>query len=74
MSNTTNQDPVVIQHEPKTSYQYMRLPEVMQATGLSRTSIYNFMNRGDFPSQIKISRRYVVWRSDEVQAWLDSWR
>lgn len=48
----------------------MRLPEVIAATGYKRSSIYNFMERGDFPKCRKIGPRAVGWDSLEIEAWI----
>lgn len=50
----------------------LRLPEVIQATGYKRSSIYNFMAAGDFPQCRRIGPRAVGWDSIEVQAWVNS--
>lgn len=51
----------------------LRLPQVKARTGLSRTSIYNYM-RGDerFPSSVRLGARSVGWVNQEVDAWLGS--
>lgn len=51
-------------------YTFMRLSEVKQITGLSRSSIYLGIERGTFPRQIHLSARSVAWRSDEVMNWM----
>ena len=39
--------------------------------GLTRSSIYKMMEDGEFPRPIKLGRRAVGWRADEVANWLD---
>ena len=48
----------------------MRLPEVLQRTGLSRSTIYDMVGSGDFPRQVKIGRRAVGWMSNDVDRWI----
>ena len=48
-----------------------RLPEVIQSTGLSRSTIYAFMQEGTFPKPIKLGPRRVGWIQDEVTAWIE---
>lgn len=48
----------------------MRLPEVIAATGYKRSSIYNFMDRGEFPKCRRIGPRAVGWDSLEIEAWI----
>jgi prophage regulatory protein len=46
-----------------------RLPEVLRQTGLSRSTIYEMINRGHFPPQIQLGRR-AGWIADGVLAWI----
>jgi prophage regulatory protein len=48
----------------------LRLPQVIDATGLGKTKIYELQGRGDFPMRIKITAHSVAWVEEEVQAWL----
>lgn len=49
-----------------------RLKDVIQITSLSRSSIYDYMSKGNFPKPIKLGVRAVGWRSADIAAWLDS--
>lgn len=49
-----------------------RLPEVIARTGLSRSTIYELMLDGEFPSQIQLARRTVGWVESEIENWIDS--
>ncbi len=51
---------------------FVRLPEVMQLCGLSRSSIYQKMADGSFPAQIKISMRSVAWLEGDVIDWIEA--
>ncbi len=46
-----------------------RLPEVMNMTGLSRSSIYLRVSTDEFPKPVKIGRRAVGWPEDSIIAW-----
>lgn len=48
----------------------LKLPEVMKATALSRSSIYAFVNKSKFPAPVKLSERAVGWLSSEIDGWL----
>jgi prophage regulatory protein len=48
----------------------VRLPEVKDRTGLSRTSIYRKMDAGEFPVAIKLSKNAVAWRETELERWI----
>lgn len=52
----------------------LRVKEVCQVTGLQRSSLYAAMDEGDFPTQVKIGRRSVAWKSTEIEAWVETRR
>ncbi|MGQ7956383.1 AlpA family phage regulatory protein [Pseudomonas sp. SP16.1] len=52
------------------SRRIMRLPEVISATGYKRSSIYLFMDRGEFPRCRRIGPRAVGWDSLEIENWV----
>lgn len=49
----------------------LRLPEVKDRTGLSRSSIYLKISHGNFPAPISLGERAVGWVEEEVQTWLE---
>jgi prophage regulatory protein len=50
----------------------LRRPEVEARTGLSRSTLYDWMKRGEFPEPEKLGARIVAWRESDVTAWLES--
>jgi predicted DNA-binding transcriptional regulator AlpA len=48
----------------------LRLPQVIDATGLGKTKIYELQGQGDFPMRVKITAHSVAWVEEDVQAWL----
>lgn len=50
----------------------LRLPQVIQLVGLSRSSIYLLIQRGLFPKPVQLSLRAVAWRQADIEAWLAS--
>ena len=40
--------------------------------GISRSTIHQMMASGEFPQPLKIGRRAVGWRVEDVQEWLDN--
>lgn len=50
----------------------LRLPAVMAATGLRKSSLYDLQRTGRFPQARRLSPRCVAWLSTEVQAWIGS--
>lgn len=49
---------------------FMRLREVCQATGLSRSTIYERMKNGTFVRPVHIGTRSVRWRVCDIRGWL----
>ena len=49
-----------------------KLPAVMNATGLSRSTIYARVNTGEFPSPVKLGERSVAWPVELVRGWIAS--
>lgn len=48
----------------------LRLPEVRARTGLSRSTIYQRMSKGEFPSPVSLGDRAVGWVKQEVDQWI----
>ena len=48
----------------------LRLSDVIEQTGLSRSSIYAKIAEGTFPRTVPIGDRAVAWVEEEVQAWI----
>ena len=55
-----------------TNMKFLKLQSVMAITGLSRSSIYLAINQGNFPLQIPLGVRSVVWDEREVITWMES--
>ncbi|MDP5009081.1 MAG: AlpA family transcriptional regulator [Glaciimonas sp.] len=50
----------------------LRLPQVKVRTGLSRSSIYAAVKRGEFPSAVSLGARSVGWIDSEIQTWIET--
>lgn len=50
----------------------LRLPDIKNITGLSRSTIYLMIKNGEFPSNVKIGARAVGWIDADLQLWLQS--
>jgi prophage regulatory protein len=48
----------------------LRLPELKRLTGLSRSSIYNYVSTGAFPRPLRLGPRAVGWLESEIEDWL----
>lgn len=55
---------------PNATLQVLRLPQVIQVTGLCRSMIYQLEAADRFPRRIRIGSRAVGWLHSEVQQWL----
>ncbi len=49
---------------------FLRLPEVMERTGLSRSTIYVRLAEGRFPRPVALGGRAVGWIEAEVDEWV----
>lgn len=50
----------------------LRLAQVMDSTGLGRSTIYKYIAQGKFPTPLQLSERCVGWLESEVQQWIQS--
>lgn len=55
---------------PLTTDRILRLPAVVERTGLSRATLYRKIKMGTFPRQIEISVRCSGWRESEINEWM----
>ena len=49
---------------------FLRLPEVQERTGFSRSFIYKGVNDKTFPSPRKVGGRAFVWLESEINDWM----
>lgn len=54
-----------------TEHQIIKLPSVINISGLSRTTIYNRIEEGTFPKQISLGERSVGWVRSEILSWVE---
>jgi prophage regulatory protein len=50
----------------------IRLPELIELTGLSTATVYRLVAQGQFPRPIRLTKSTVGWRASEVEAWIES--
>tara|TARA_Y100001968_G_scaffold320125_1_gene352655 strand:+ start:517 stop:783 length:267 start_codon:yes stop_codon:yes gene_type:complete len=48
----------------------IRLKEVMDSTGLARSTIYKYIGESAFPKPVSLGDRCVGWVESEVQDWI----
>jgi len=64
--------------QTQTSHKMLRMKQLIEQTGLSRSTLYDMMDvrskRYDpsFPRAIKLTEATVCWLESEVNAWIDS--
>lgn len=50
----------------------LRLPQVIELTGLSKTTIHRMEAQGRFPRRRQIGARAVAWNAAEIEEWIRS--
>ncbi|WP_442764921.1 helix-turn-helix transcriptional regulator [Sulfurospirillum cavolei] len=50
---------------------FIRIPKVMEKTGLARSTIWLFVKKGKLPKPIKLSQRVTVWKESEISAYIN---
>lgn len=55
---------------PAIATRLLRLSEVRHLTGLSQSSLYAEMQAGRFPRPLKLTRRSVAWRENQIAEWI----
>ena len=48
----------------------IRLKEVIDSTGLARSTMYKYIGEGSFPKSVPLGDRCVGWVESEVQDWI----
>lgn len=54
------------------SLRAMRISEVAETVGASRSSIYAWISKNEFPKPKKLGARRVGWLAADVENWLNS--
>ena len=55
----------------KIEHRLLRLPEVMEITGLSKTTIYRLMALARFPQNIQLGSNCVAWIAAEIYQFIE---
>lgn len=53
-----------------TEDRYIRIKELAIMLSIGRSTIYKLMKKNQFPQQIKLSERTVVWRLSVINEWI----
>lgn len=51
---------------------FLRVKDVAELLGISRSTIYSMVQKGQFPAPVKLTPNTVVWRQSVVVAFMDS--
>ena len=51
--------------------QFIRLSEVVAMTGVSESTIYDWIKKGLFPRQVKLLGKISAWEKNEVLDWMN---
>ncbi len=54
------------------SKRVLRLPQVIEFTGIGKSSVYKGVSNGSFPKPIQLTERSVGWLESEVLEWLEA--
>jgi prophage regulatory protein len=47
----------------------LRLRKVLELTGLGRSTVYRMMSDRTFPAPVRLGKRAVAWRHEDVEQW-----
>ena len=51
--------------------EFISLNVVQEITSLSKSTIYRLISEGEFPKQIQIGKRAVVWVRSDINDWIN---
>jgi len=49
---------------------FLRLNQVVEKTGISRSTVYLYLKQGRFPEPVHLSERLVAWVESEIDNWM----
>ena len=52
-------------------YKILKIHDVIECTGLSRSAILNLVKKQQFPSPMKVGLRVKGWLASEIEAWIE---
>lgn len=52
----------------------LRMQNVLEKTGLGRSTVYALIKKKDFPQSIKLGRRTVAWVEADIDHWINEKR
>jgi prophage regulatory protein len=58
-------------NQTSTMQRFLRRTDVQQICGLPTSTLYDLMDKGEFPKPIKLSARTVAWLEADIIEWQD---
>jgi prophage regulatory protein len=50
---------------------FLRMPEVVRTVGMSKATIYRYVQSGGFPPPVTFGQRISLWSERQIQEWMD---
>ena len=57
---------------PVSTRTLIRLSDLCESLGVSRSTIYRWVSENEFPAPVRIGERAVRWRSEDIELWKNS--
>jgi prophage regulatory protein len=51
---------------------YLRMPELRRIVPVSRSTIFEWINKGTFPKPHQLGERSIGWLESDVSAWMSA--
>lgn len=48
----------------------LKLKEVVSIVGISRSSVFNYIKKGLFPTSVSLGPRRIGWFESDIQDWI----
>lgn len=61
-----------IKHPQLPETGFARLPEVLRYIPVSRSCLFEMVNRGEFARPVKLTARVTAWRVEDIRAFIAS--
>ena len=55
-----------------TGLRLLPIAAVVEKAGICRSYVWKLIGQGDFPRPLRLGKRARVWRSDEIDAWIEA--
>ena len=71
LENVTHH-PVTMPSSNNMPERIIRIKEVVELTGLSRTTLWRMEKTRKFPNRVSLGANSIGWRLSEIQDWIDN--